>query len=136
MRIAYRIVTRMISNVQSMFIILSETTHINLLLENMGWCPYVLNMLNLLYLQHPSRLNVHRLDSIGVSTRETPSVPYSITGQKNVERDYTAHIMLIENTNLGKTNVYFVVVDDLSQVNWSPKVVDLNRNNIRQVENP
>ena len=47
-----------------------ETRHINTLLKNMGWCRYVLNMLNLY------NLNVHHVHIRGMSTREIPCVQY------------------------------------------------------------
>ena len=49
LKTACRIEDRMIYNVQSTSIIHLDTKHTSLLLVNMGWCRYVLNMLNHLY---------------------------------------------------------------------------------------
>ena len=82
LKTARRIETRMIYNVQStsMHIIHLNTKHTSLLLVNMGWCRYVLNMLNHLY-----NLNVlNHVYTIGVSTIKIPYVPYSNMLRENV----------------------------------------------------
>ena len=75
-----RIETRMIYNVQSTSIIHLNTRHTSLLLVSMGWCRYVLNMLNHLY-----NLNVlNHVHTIGVNTIKIPYVPYSNMWRENV----------------------------------------------------